>query len=329
MPTLLMCPGGAYASTLTDWDDVPEGSLRDRWGREPHRLSPRVPYLLGSDFGGDESGICGMLDPHGGLLCDLCQDFGGPTTVALAEISADLRRYASEGLGAAGAVSDTYRARVARFAGAMQRHQEAVAAYHRATRAGAPGNPSRAAAREALQRSGAELNQQFHRELELSTRGWYPRSRMVVSGGAQVPDRVRNTPKLSRLDVRSQTQASALVQLAQGAKYVNRGVVVIDAGMRIQRVQETADSGEDWHRQAAIESAGFVGAVLGGSMGTAIGGAALGAVMAMTPAGWVVIVAGVAAAGITLTGTKTVGTAAELLVGGAYDSIRQFQEGRP
>ena len=42
-----MCPHGSDLQSLTRWHDVPEGSLRDRYGREPRSLSPKVPYVLG------------------------------------------------------------------------------------------------------------------------------------------------------------------------------------------------------------------------------------------------------------------------------------------
>jgi hypothetical protein len=118
MPTLLMCPHRSDLESLIRFHGVPEGSLLDRWGREPEWLSARVPYLLGSDYGHDELDYCRMLEPHGGLLCDMCQDFGSPATVALAELTSDFQRYASTGLAGGGSVADVYRKRVGRFLGA-------------------------------------------------------------------------------------------------------------------------------------------------------------------------------------------------------------------
>ncbi len=61
-------------------------------------------------------------------------------------------------------------------------HQNAIDAYHHATRDGAPKSRPRASLRDTLQRTGAELNQMFRQELAQLTGNWFPRSRMLVSG---------------------------------------------------------------------------------------------------------------------------------------------------
>ncbi|MBU6441681.1 MAG: hypothetical protein KGS28_15760, partial [Betaproteobacteria bacterium] len=257
MPTLLMCPHRSDLRALVQFHGVPEGSLLDRWGREPDWLSARVPYLLGSDQGLDELDYCRMLEPHGGLLCDMCQDFGPAATVGLAELTVDLRSHAVDGLSLAQAAADTYRGRMERFLEAMRQHQDAIDAYHRATRKGAPEGPPRAAARAALQRSGAELSHMFRQELALLTTNWFPRAMMLVSGKVLVPDRVRQQPKISRLDVRSKAQAWKLAELARYARYLSRGVLAIDLGRRIHNVHDVEQSGGDWYRQAFVEAGGF------------------------------------------------------------------------
>ena len=324
MPTLLMCPNGSDLPSLTRFHDVPEGSLLDRWGREPRSLSPRVPYLLGSDHGGDELDYCRMLEPHGGLLCDMCQDFGGAATVGLAEISADLRSYLSRGESVVGAAAGVYATRVARFAEAMERHQRAIEEHFRATHPGAPKTLSSRATREALLRSGAELSRMFRHELALVTKGWFPRSRMLVSGGAQVPDRVRHSPKISRLDVATRAVASKLVEWGHYARYLGRGLVVVDLGRRAQNVYEVQQSGGDWHRQAFVETGGF-GAGLGTGVAlTGVTMAALEIVVAATPVGWVLIVGSLAVAGIVAGGSIAMSSAGEQVFGDLYDKATQI-----
>lgn len=329
MPTLLMCPHRSDLQSLIRFHGVAEGSLLDRWGREPEWLSARVPYLLGSDYGHDELDYCRMLEPHGGLLCDMCQDFGGAATVALAELSVDLRNHVLNGLSVAQAAADTYRGRMERFLEAMRQHQDAIDAYHRATRKGAPEGPPRAAARAALQRSGAELNSMFRQELALLTTNWFPRAMMLVSGKVLVPDRVRQIPKISRLDVRSKAQAWKLAELARYARYLSRGVLVIDLGRRIQNVYDVEQSGGDWRRQMAIEAAGFGGASIAGAASTLVGAGAIGAVAMLTPAGWALIVVGLAAAGMAAAGSIAAGLAAEEFAREHYDDIVKFQGALP
>ncbi|MBU6442133.1 MAG: hypothetical protein KGM87_12975 [Betaproteobacteria bacterium] len=323
MPTLLMCPHRSDLQSLIRFHGVPEGSLLDRWGREPDWLSARVPYLLGSDYGHDELDYCRMLESHGGLLCDMCQDFGGAATVALAELSVDLRNHAANGLSVAQAAADTYRGRMDRFLEAMTRHQETIDAYHRATRTGAPDGVPRAAARAALQRSGAELNSMFGQELALMTRNWYPRATMLVSGRVVVPDRVRQQPKISRLDVRSKAQAWKLAELATKARYLGRGVVAIDLGLRVQNVYDVKQSGGDWYRQAFVEAGGFAAGAGTGVALTGVTLAALELVVAATPAGWVLIVGGLAAAAVVAAGSVVMSSAGEQVLGNLYDKAGQ------
>ena len=320
MPTLLMCPNGSDLESLQRFHRVPEGSLLDRWGREPRSLSACEPYLLGSDHGQDESGLCNRLAPHGRLLCDMCQDFGGPATVELAEISFDLRNHAASVLDYGGAAAGVYGERIGRFSTAMEQHQKAIAAYHGATRRGAPKGVSKALAREQLLRSGAELNASFRHELGLVSRKWYPRSTMLVSGGQRVPDRVRHSRKISRLDVASQAQASRLVELGRYARYGNRGLLGIDLGRRVLNVHATHEDGGDWHRQAFVETVGFSAGAWSAGVLTASAVAALNLVVVATPVGWVLlVVAGLAAAGVVMAGSATFSQSFESAAGQLYD----------
>jgi hypothetical protein len=325
MPTLLMCPATADVESLKRFHRVPDGALLDRWGQEPRMLAPGVPYLLGSDAGFDESLYLSELWPCGPLLCDMCQDFGCAATLGLADISFDLRRHTSGGLSFAGAMADVYQERIGRFSKAMEQHQQAIAAYHRATRPGAPKSLSKVAARDALLRSGAELRANFHHELERVTRNWYPRSSMLVSGSTRVPDRVRHSRKLSRLDVASKAQLSRLVELARNAKYLGRGLVLIDLGRRALNVHEVYEAGGDWQRQAFVESVGF-GLGVGAGRGLATGAATvLEAIVVLTPAGWALIAAGLAAPGVVAAGSMAISSLGEYEAGILYDKVRRWQ----
>lgn len=321
MPTLLMCPATADAESLKVFHRVPDGGLRDRWGQEPRVLAPGVPYLLGSDAGFDESLYCTELEPWGSLLCDICQDFGCAATLGLAEISSDLRRYASGEMPWMAAAAGVYEERIGSFSTAMKRHQEAIVAYHGATRHGAPKNLSKVAARDELLRSGFDLRERFYHELHSVTRNWYPRPTMLVSGSMRVPDRVRHSPKLSRLDVASKAELSRLVELARHTKYVGRGLVAIDLGMRANRVQEAYEGGGDWHRQAFVEAAGFGFGFGAGTVLTAATGSALELIVLATPAGWALIVGGLAAVGVVAVGSMAGSRLGELGSGRIYDDV--------
>jgi hypothetical protein len=72
-----------------------------------------------------------------------------------------------------------------------------------------------------------------------------------------VPDRVRETRKVSRLDVSSLRQAGNLGRLGKISKRIAPGLVALDLGRRMWHVREVRNAGGDWQREAFVESAGF------------------------------------------------------------------------
>jgi hypothetical protein len=271
MPTLLLSPRGTDLHSLRMFNDIPDGCLLDRWGREPSSLSPRVPYLLGSDQGFDELRYCHEVEPYSGVLCDICQDFGGPTTVALAEIFADMQAADNDGpdaLSYAQAATSVYAARRRQFLSAMRNHEQSLDNYRRATARGAPQGLPRAQALEAVQRSGQELNDAFRLEVNMALKRAYTRSTLVTPAGKRVPDRVRNSPKITRLELRSLEQAASVSRFARVARWLGPGALAVDIAERIAHVRTVYDAGGDWHREVFVETGGFVTSSAIGGMGT-------------------------------------------------------------
>ena len=142
----------------------------------------------------------------------------------------------------------------------------------------------------------------------------------------RVPDRVRHSRKLSRLDVASQAQASKLVELGRHAKYGNRGLLAIDLGRRGLNVHATHEDGGDWHRQAFVESAGFSAGAWSAGVLAGSAAAALNLFVVATPVGWVLlVVAGLAAAGVVMAGSASASNIAEFAAGLLYDTARKVQ----
>ncbi len=108
-----------------------------------------------------------------------------------------------------------------------------------------------------------------------------------------------------RLYVSNSAQATKLAQLATATRYAGNGLIVIDAGLRVQKVHGTYKSGGDWQRQAVMETTGFG---LGGAFGLLAGQGAVAGLTALglglTPVGWVVMIGLAAAVGF---GTGIVG----------------------
>ena len=119
--------------------------------------------------------------------------------------------------------------------------------------------------------------------------------------------------------MRSPIEATQLVELARAAKYVGRGVVAVDLGMRVNRLHEQHEARGDWQRSAVTEAAGFAAS---GMAGVALTGAALqtlNVIALATPAGWVLVLGGVALAGVITAGSILIGSGAESFTGWGYD----------
>ena len=104
--------------------------------------------------------------------------------------------------------------------------------------------------------------------------------------------------KARRLHVANGAQASRIALLARGTRYAGNGLILLDAGIRVQKVRGAYDSGGDWQRQAVLETTGF-GA--GGAFGIGAGQSVISGLttlgLAATPVGWVVMIGLAAAVG--------------------------------
>jgi hypothetical protein len=134
--------------------------------------------------------------------------------------------------------------------------------------------------------------------------------------------------RIAKLRVVDEVEATRLVRFGRYGRYLGNGLAVIDFGSRVSHVHDIYKARGDWYREMFVESfsfaasAGFGEAVaLGGS---AIAAEALGALVAATPAGWVLFVVGLgvaaAAAGTSILADKIV----KKRGGHWYDSITKW-----
>ena len=91
---------------------------------------------------------------------------------------------------------------------------------------------------------------------------------MMTPAGKRVPDRVRDSPKITRLELRSLEQAAAVSRFARFATWLGPGLVVVDCAPRIVHVRDVYEAGGDWHREAFVEVLGFAGSGVGGYLGS-------------------------------------------------------------
>ena len=59
------------------------------------------------------------------------------------------------------------------------------------------------------------------------------------------------------IPVSNNTEVQNLRRFAQKARYAGKGLIVLDAGLRVNSVYHHYQSGKDWKREAVVQSAGF------------------------------------------------------------------------
>ncbi|WP_353537592.1 hypothetical protein [Colwellia sp. KU-HH00111] len=78
-------------------------------------------------------------------------------------------------------------------------------------------------------------------------------------------------------------------------------MIVLDAGLRANKVHDDYLAGRNWQKRAAVEATGFGFGTVGGlAVGAAAvkGGTALGIAMLATPVGWVIIIGAAVTVGV-------------------------------
>lgn len=115
-----------------------------------------------------------------------------------------------------------------------------------------------------------------------------------------------------------------LARLTKGINFAGNGMIVLDAGIRTNKVHNSHQNKRDWHRELAVQTAGFgVGGAAGIAAGKATAGALTAVGLGLTPVGWVILIGAAVAVGY-YTATH-VDTLAQEKVGNLYD--RNILEG--
>ncbi|BBA35446.1 uncharacterized protein sS8_3509 [Methylocaldum marinum] len=123
-----------------------------------------------------------------------------------------------------------------------------------------------------------------------------PRVALGKNRGNALTSAERGIPLASRrrgrgLHVADYGKAVELSNLAKGIQHVGRGMIVLDAGIRLRGVRKKYLRGENWMREASVQATGFG---LGGAAGTLAGTVTVSALstiaLAATPVGWVIVI---------------------------------------
>jgi hypothetical protein len=189
---------------------------------------------------------------------------------------------------------------------------------------------ARGAAQMRLSEAKANLSQRFGIELNtIKSRLPKHQWRLLRADDERMFERIRRTGRASRLDVGSSVEATDLVRFAQHAKFLGNGLAVIDFGSRAGDIYTDYKAGGNWEREMFVQSSSFIASAGTGAGLTVLGMTAVetaieAAALAATPAGWVLIVAGLAVAGVAAAGAIYSSGLSEKNMGSVYDRIMSW-----
>jgi hypothetical protein len=294
--------------------------LNDIGCNSPSMPVPYRPYLLGerpSDM--DRSILLTLSHAHISQdITNMALAYGGNNTVGVAGITADLRKYNIKTMGAATSV---YAKRMGRFAEEVKNYQDALLEYRDAVKS----NPAaRAVTEQKVHAAFQKMQKGFQNELSAVNSRIHSHKGTVLGNSKRGVNIARNSRNIAKLKVVDQVQANNLVMLAKNGKYLGNGLTVIDFGNRVGNVKNSYTAGDQWEREAFIESLSFAGIAGAGTVVVYAGDATLICLAALTPPGWVLIVVGLAIAGLAAGASMLTGRTLKENGGAWYDAIMKW-----
>lgn len=193
--------------------------------------------------------------------------------------------------GLVGAGTTASETRLKGFHKALKNYQSALQALHNHKGTGRGPSATNAALKGRVKATYSELQLQYHAELnKFASSGSLGKNRGNALASA---DRgITLAQRRGRgIHVASTTQAVQISRMATGISYTGKGLIALDAGIRINGVHNTYKQGGNWQREAAVQSAGFIA---GTSAGVLTGKAVIAGLtvigLGLTPVGWVVLI---------------------------------------
>lgn len=308
------------------WIPCPTGSTLDNQSFGEQAMLPAgTPYLTKSDkVSGNDSETLRLFEMLKQVppaerkdIAHLNKDFGAEVVDALAEFyqlqlspaiqsvnnftqNTAIPYLKREMTGYAGAAATAVESRLKGFSGYVAKYQLALEQY-RAAYASKANAVERRALAEKVSTAQADVNKHFQGEIKriMATNAAKTGSRGTVWTN---PERAMGLARGSKTDTAIKLQSGhnfkRVQQFQRSSNLLGKGVIALDAGLRISNVHNTYQTGGDWQRELSREMAGFgfgvaVGAYLGAAATTA-----LTLALVATPAGWVVAIIGGLAVGL-------------------------------
>jgi hypothetical protein len=127
----------------------------------------------------------------------------------------------------------------------------------------------------------------------------------------------RGSKTAAAITLQSSHNFKRIQQFQRVANIAGKGLVVFDAGLRVNKVQDTYNQGSDWQKELVREMSGFgLGVAAGAYFGTAVT-ASLTILLIATPGGWAIAILGGLVLG--LGGAKFADVIGQLLAETLYD----------
>ena len=108
-----------------------------------------------------------------------------------------------------------------------------------------------------MRKTYSELQLQYHAELnKLASPGSLGKNRGNALSSAERG--INLAQRRGRgINVANTAQAVQISRMATGISYTGKGLIALDAGIRINGVHNTYKQGGNWQREAAIQTTGF------------------------------------------------------------------------
>lgn len=310
--------------------------------RTDNMLLPHQPYLM-SCAPGDEHTLQALTrfsHPELQRLQQIAAEYDD-ATLAIAYVTEEqinpvIKLLDEYGTTAAGAMLAAANSKYTTFQRSILRYQLALLDVHNASQAKAQASGARTrgahnaviAAKEAhAKRMHADMVQRFQAQLQryqANLKSSASRSALLnVERGINVARSGRNNQRTGQtLRFANSQQVATAQRFVQGTDLVGRGVLVLDFGLRTNKVNTAYRTGGDASRMAVTQYSGFVFNA-GTGYFVAAGAKALGMALVLGPVGWVVLIG--AAAVVGFTAATWMDNKAQDVSGKIYDSTRQLR----
>jgi hypothetical protein len=327
MAEILLCNQPLRSDSIASIHGIRSDHITGIGGYRPSLLVPYRPYLYSAHPTAIDKSILTNLC-HNSMPQDLTEmvfDLDGESVIAISEIAAGLRRYS---LGTVGATTSIYANRMGAFAEAVLQYQEALLEYRDATKS----SPiARAAAKKKVIAAYKNLQTRFQSEVAVLTSRANSRKGTVLGNSTRGLNIARSSrgSHLAKLNVLDRAQASNLMRFSQYGRYLGNGLVAIDFGSRIGKVHNSYQAGDNWERDLFIESSSFAAGAITASIAVSAGAVGLACLaIALTPPGWVLIIAGLGVAAVGATAAIHMDNLLKTNGGRWYDGLMEWMGAR-